>query len=71
MIGVLIVVLHLPLILFANGLYDELLPGQGIGELDPLLIAALFVLTVLPYATLARLRIEWNPPRARLGECDC
>lgn len=71
MIGGLIVLLHLPLILLVNSLFDELRPGQGITDLSPLVILALLAMTVLPYAALALFGIEWNPERSRLGEYDC
>ena len=32
---------------------------------------ALLLLAALPSTVLALLKIEWNPPRARLNEYDC
>ena len=71
MVGVLILILHLPLISLAYLLHGTLAPGQGLADLGLLAILALLVVTVLPYAVLALLQIEWNPARARLGEYDC
>jgi len=71
MISCVIVVLHLPLVLFVGSLFEELRPGQGLGDLGPLVLLTLLVMTILPYAALAMFGIEWNPERSRLGEYDC
>ena len=68
LIGTLIPVLHLPLICFAYIMYVALPAGEPLG---PLAVFTLLVLTALPYAMLALLKIGWNPPRARLNEYDC
>ena len=68
LIGALIPVLHLPLVCFGYIMYLGLPPGAPLG---PLALVALLVLATLPYAVLALLKIEWNPPKARLNEYDC
>jgi len=71
LIGLSIVVLHLPLICLVYLLHGTLSPGQGLADLGLMAIFALLVLSVLPYAVLAMLQIDWNPERARMGEYDC
>ena len=71
LVGLLIMVLHLPLICLVYLLYGTLSPGQGLNDLGPVAVFALLVLTILPYAILAMLQIHWNPKRARMGEYDC
>ncbi len=66
----LIGVLHLPLILLAIALHDDLGPGQGLTDLSPLALLSLLAGLALPYALLAILGIPWNPQRARLNEYD-
>ncbi len=68
MIGASIVLLHLPLIYFAFWLRDRLEPGQGVADLPATSLVILLVVAILPYVTLARLGIRWNPERARLNE---
>jgi hypothetical protein len=70
LVGVLIVVLHLPLICLVYLLHGTLSPGQSVADLGLITIFALLVLTALPYAVLAMLEINWNPERARMGEYD-
>ena len=70
LVGLLILVLHLPLVSFAYLMYGTLAPGQSIGDLSALAILALLIFAALPYAVLNWLHIEWNPPHARLGEYD-
>jgi uncharacterized membrane protein len=71
LVGILIVVLHVPLISLVYLLHGTLSPGQGLADLGLIAILALLALTALPYAVLAMLEIDWNPERARLGEYDC
>jgi hypothetical protein len=66
--GVLIVLLHLPLMYYARSLYSALAPGQGLGDLDTVSLLVLTGLVALPYAALAITGIRWNPERARLNE---
>jgi hypothetical protein len=68
LIGVLIVLLHLPLIYYALTLYADLAPGRGVSDLGPGSGLILLLLLVLPYGVLAGLGIRWNPERARLNE---
>ena len=68
LIGALIPVLHLPLVCFGYIMYLALPPRTPLG---PLALIALALLATLPYAVLALLKIDWNPPRARLNEYDC
>lgn len=70
MTGILIVLLHLPLIFHARSLYAGLAPGQGIGDLSPGSLLLLIALSALPYGVLAVGGIRWNPERARLNEYD-
>lgn len=63
-----IVLLHIPLIGVAFWLHNQLGPGQGIAELPATSLVILLIVTLLPYVTLARLGIGWNPERARLNE---
>ena len=71
LVGILIVVLHVPLISLVYLLHGTLSPGQGLADLGLIAFFALLALTALPYAVLAMLEIDWNPERARLGEYDC
>lgn len=71
LVGLLIVVLHLPLICLVYLLHGTLSPGQGLANLGLIAIFALLALSALPYAVLALLHINWNPDRARMGEYDC
>ena len=70
LVGLLIVVLHLPLVSFAYLMHGSLAPGQSIADLSALAILTLLIFTALPYAILGWLRIDWNPPHARLGEYE-
>jgi len=63
-----IVLLHLPLICIAFWLHGRLEPGQGITDLPATSLVFLLIAAILPYITLARLGIRWNPDRARLNE---
>lgn len=67
-IGALIVLLHLPLIGFAFWLRDRLEPGQGVADLPATWLLILLLTAILPYVTLGRLGIRWNPERARINE---
>ena len=66
--GVLIVLLHLPLIYFALTRCADLAPGQDVTDLGAVSLLTLLVLLILPYALLAGLGVRWNPERARLNE---
>lgn len=71
LVGLLIMVLHLPLICLVYLLYGTLSPGQSVADLGLITIFALLLFAALPYSVLAMLNISWNPERARMGEYDC
>ena len=64
----LIVLLHLPLILYARMLADGAQAGDSLLTLSALQLGLLLGALLLPYLVLHRLGIRWNPERARLGE---
>jgi hypothetical protein len=71
LISALIILLHVPLIVFAVSLYASLQHGQGVGDLSFLSILVLILLMFLPYALLAAVGVKWNPARSRLDAPDC
>jgi hypothetical protein len=66
--GLLILLLHLPLIGYAAWVYPEMQPGQSITQLPAVHLLVLGLMLVLPYVLLARVVPGWNPGRSRLGE---
>lgn len=71
LLSALIVLLHVPLIVYAVSLYSSLQPGQGLTDLSFLSILTLALLVFLPYTLLAAVGIKWNPARSRLDSPDC
>ena len=69
-ISALIVLLHMPLIVYAFSLYASLQQGQSLVDLPLLPLLLLLLLLLLPYTLLAAAGIKWNPARSRLDAPD-
>ena len=63
-----VVLLQLPFCGYAWQVASTMSPTQPITALPAMTLLILLALLVLPILVLHRLRIAWNPPRARLNE---